>query len=154
MAEKHGRDYLKGVTKTPGDFNLMHRFNVEIDGVTMGGIKKVEGLESEHEMVSYKDGDQKHMQVRAGRQNLGTLTLERDFSSTNEFFNWFKSVIDGNVDRKSISIVYLADDGTEATRINLYDAWPKSWKVNGLNARQSGHASETVEVVYEKIAFG
>jgi YD repeat-containing protein len=31
-----GRDCLKGTTKTQGDFNLSHRFSVEIDGCTVG----------------------------------------------------------------------------------------------------------------------
>ncbi len=33
-----GREKLKGTTKTQGDFNLAHRFSMEIDGVSVAGV--------------------------------------------------------------------------------------------------------------------
>jgi len=153
MPVKFSRDTLKGLTKTNGDFHLSHKFGMEIDGITIGGIHKVEGLEHEHEMVAYQDADDPHQRMRPGRQKVGTLTLERDWSSNTEFVEWFKNVYEGNVQRKSISIVYLTDDGTESCRVNLHECWPKKWRVSGLNARSSGHVSEVLEIMYEKVDF-
>jgi phage tail-like protein len=154
MAVKFSRDVLKGTTKnSAGDFNQQSRFSVEIEGVTIGGIHRVDGLEHENEMVTYQDADDPHQRIRAGRQKVGTLTLERDFSSNTEFLEWFKNVYEGNVQRKSISIVYLTDDGTESSRVNLHECWPKKWKLAGLNARSSGHVSESLEIMYEKVDF-
>src|SRR5205823_14579095 len=112
---RSSRDVLKGTTKnTAGDFNQQSRFTVEIDGVTQGGIHKVDGLDHEHEMVAYQDADDHFQRIRPGRQKVGTLVLERDWSSSPEFYDWFKTVYEGNVQRKSISIVYLTDDGGES----------------------------------------
>src|SRR5207247_1778832 len=120
MPVKFSREVLKGSTKnTAGDFNQQSRFSVEIEGVTIGGGQKV-----------------------------GTLVLERDWSSSTEFYDWFKTVYEGNVQRKSISIVYMTDDGGESTRVNLHECWPKKWKLSGLNSRTSGHVSETLEIMY------
>ena len=70
---KWTRDTLKGSTKTQGDFNLAHRFTVEIDGVAVGGVHTIEGLEHEHEVVEYHDGDEGVTRFRPGRQKVGGL---------------------------------------------------------------------------------
>ena len=68
MPVKFSRDVLKGTTKnTAGDFNQQSRFTVEIDGVTQGGIHKVDGLDHEHEMVAYQDADDHFQRIRPGR---------------------------------------------------------------------------------------
>jgi len=154
MPVKFSREVLKGTTKhVAGDFNQQSRFSVEIEGVTIGGVNKVEGLDHEHEMVTYQDADDQYQRIRPGRQKVGTLVLERDWSSNTEFYDWFKTVYEGNVQRKSISIVYLTDDGTESTRVNLTECWPKKWKLSGLNSRMSGHVNESLEIMYEKVDF-
>jgi len=149
MPVKWDRKTLQGSTKTQGDFNLAHRFTIEIDGVAIGGVHTIEGLEHEHEVVEYHDGDEGVTRFRPGRQKPGTIKIVRDFSSTKEFFTWRKSVLDGKVDRKSVSIVILNDAGEEALRYNLYECYPKKYKGPSLNSRNSQHATESIEIVYE-----
>ena len=151
MAVKFSRDVLKGTTKTQGDFNLGSRFNVEIDGVSVGGIHTVTGLEHEHEIVEYQDGDDMFTHLRPGRNKTSVVTIEKDWSSTDEFYKWFSTVLAGKVDRKSISFIYLNDAGDEASRVNLFDTWPKKWTIKGLNSKNSGHASESIEIVFERM---
>jgi phage tail-like protein len=150
---KFSREVLSGTTKNKGDFNQQSRFTVEIDGITIGGINKVDGLDHEHEMVAYQDADDHFQRIRPGRQKVGTLVLERDWSSNTEFSDWFRTVYDGNVQRKSISVVFLSDDGTESSRVNLHECWPKKWKLSGMNSRTSGHMSETLEIMYERVEY-
>jgi phage tail-like protein len=151
MAVKFGRDSLKGTTKTQGDFNLSHKFNVEIDGVTVGGVHRVDGLEHEHEVVEYQDGDDMITHFRPGRQKPGRVTIERDWSSTKEFFNWRQTVINGKVERKSVSIIFMNDAGEESMRVNLFDCYPTKWKGPSLNSKSSGHAAETIELMFERM---
>lgn len=151
MAVKFSRDVLKSSTKNvSGDFIQQSRFTVEIDGVTTGGIMKVHGLEHEHEMIVYQDADDHFSRLRPGRQKVGTLVVDRLWANT-EFYDWFKTVYDGNVQRKSISIVYLTDEGTESSRVNLHDCWPKKWKLNGLHARTSDQVVESLEIMFERV---
>src|ERR1700682_4878247 len=138
MAVKFGRDSLKGTTKTQGDFNLSHKFNVEIDGVTVGGVHRVDGLD----MITH---------FRPGRQKPGRVTIERDWSSTKEFFNWRQTVINGKVERKSVSIIFMNDAGEESMRVNLFDCYPTKWKGPALNAKTSAHATESIEILYERM---
>jgi phage tail-like protein len=151
MAIKFNRDSLKGTTKTQGDFNLSNKFNVEIDGVTVGGVNRVDGLEHEHEVVEYQDGDDMTTHFRPGRQKPGRVTIERDWSSTKEFFNWRQTVINGKVERKSVSIIFMNDAGEESMRVNLFDCYPTKWKGPSLNSKSSGHAAETIELMFERM---
>jgi len=149
MAVKWTRDSLKGSTKTQGDFNLAHRFTIEIDGVAIGGVHSIEGLEHEHEVIEFGDGDNITTQFRPGRPKPGSVKITRDFSATKEFWTWRKSVLDGKVDRKSVSIVLLNDAGEEAMRYNLYECWAKKYHGPSLNSRNSAHATEAIEIVFE-----
>ena len=152
---KNSREALKSSTKNfAGDFIQQSRFSVDIDGIGPVGAKKVEGLEHEHEMVVYQDSDDHFIRLRPGRQKVGTLVLERYWSGKTDLFDWFKTVYDGKVERKSISIVYHTDEGGESSRVNLMDCWPKKWKLHGLHSRSSGHVLETVEIMYERVVFG
>ena len=150
---KNSRESLKSSTKNfAGDFIQHNRFTVEIDGVTAGGIMKLDGLEHEHEMIVYQDSDDHFSRLRPGRQRVGTLCLDRLWANT-EFFDWFKTVYEGDVQRKSISIIYLTDDGTESSRVNLHDCWPKKWKLSGMNSRSSGQVVESLEIMFERVDF-
>lgn len=149
MATKFSRDMLKGSTKTEGDFHQAGRFHVEIENVTAGGIHTVEGLDQENETVEYQDSDDRFSRLRPGRKKFNKITLTRDWSSNPEFYDWFKTVIDGKTSRKSVSFSFLNDQGVEATRVNIYHAWPSKWKINGINARTSGHVTESIDLVFE-----
>jgi phage tail-like protein len=151
MTVKWNRDSLKGPTKTQGDFNLAHRFGIEIDGVTMNGVHTIEGLEHENEVVEYHDGDEGVTRFRPGRQKQGKIKITRDFSSTKEWFLWRKTVLDGKTERKSMSIIIHNDAGEESMRYNLMECWPAKYHGPALNARNSAHATEALEIIFELI---
>ena len=117
---------LKGVTKTQCDFNLSNRFALEIDGVLVGGVHSVDGLESESEVVEYKDGVS---HTRPGHPKPGKMTVTKDWSNTSEWYKWRKAVLDGKVDRRSISVIFHNDAGEEAGRVNSYDCFPTHYLV-------------------------
>ena len=149
-----GRDALKGTTKTQGDFNLSHKFTVEIDGVVIGGIHEIDGLETETDVVDYQDGEDRTLHTRPGNHKPGKITITKDFSPDDRmFFNWRKEVLDGKVDRKSISIIFQNDAGEESERVHLFGCHPTKWKGPSLNAKNSGHATEVIEIQCENIVF-
>jgi phage tail-like protein len=148
---KFGRDALAATTKTKGDFNLGSHFNVEIDGITIGGIHKVDGLEFHYEVVKYHHGDELHERARPGNNVVGKFSIEKDWTSTKEFFNWRDAVAKGQTDRRSISIVFFNDAQQEAKRINLFNCFPIKWTGPSLNAGTSQHASERLDIVYEGV---
>jgi phage tail-like protein len=154
MAVKFSRDTLKGLTKNSGDFHLSHRFGLEVDGVTIGGIHKVDGIEFEAEVVEYNDGEDLSTHCRPGVLKPGRIVVERDFSSTKEFFQWRNAVISGKTDRRSVSLIFHNDKGDEAKRLNFFNCFPAKWAGPALNSKASGHATERLEIVFEECKFG
>ena len=149
MAMTFGREKLKATTKTQGDFTLSNRFSFEIDGVLVAGVHTVTGLQSETELVEYKDGESGVMQTRPGNHKPGKMTVTKDWSNTSEWFKWRKAVLDGKVDRRSISVIFHNDAGEESGRMNFFNCWPAVWYGPDLNAKTSGHSTEKMDISWE-----
>ena len=132
---------------------VFQRFSFEIDGVSVGGVHKVDGLTHEHEVVEYQDGDDSTTHFRPGRQKPGRLVITRDWSSTDEIAKWIKEAGQGQSSRKSISIVFRSDDGIESARIQLSEVGLTKWTGPKLDAKNSGHATEIIELIFETLDF-
>lgn len=139
---------LKTTTKTQGDFNLGNRFSFEIDGVMVAGVHKIEGLEHEHEIVEYQDGDDMTTHFRPGRTRPGRITITKDWSNTSEFYSWYQAVHNGQRITKTCQIDYYTPMN-RLRHIVLYACFPLKWTGPALNARNSGHASESIMISYE-----
>jgi phage tail-like protein len=127
--------------KTAGEYLHSGHFKVLLDGVPIA-VQKIEGTEVASEVVDR--GARTRPQKRSG-----TLTLVSDSANSKELYDWRKSVMDGAPRRKSVSIVFLNDAGTEAARINFYNCFPIKWTGPSLNAKSSGHATESIQISYE-----
>ena len=145
------RENLKSLTHTEGDFFLSHKFGLEIDGVTVNGVNKLEGLEFEAEVVEWCNGDDPQTHCRPGQLRGGRIIVERDHGNDKSFFEWRKKVMEGKTDRRSMSITFHNDASEEAHRINIFNCFPVKWHGPTLNSESSGHASERVEIVFEEI---
>lgn len=89
-----------------GAFNFL----VEIDGVDVAGFWEVGGLESETDIIEYRTGDEVGtVRKLAGLSKHHNVTLKRGVTDSNELWEWRKSVIDGQLERRSVSIVLLDD---------------------------------------------
>lgn len=148
MAVGVTRDKLKGTTKTQGDFNLAHRFTLEMDGKNVGGIRQVllggpltAALASRHVLIDHKPGVARSFVLR----------LAPDWQQqAPQLYHWFKTVLDGRVERKSVSVIFHNDAGAEAGRINFYECWPTKWVGPSLNARKATGHTEAIEIHYER----
>lgn len=133
-----------------GNFN----FKIEIEGVTTGAFRNVEGLDSETEIVEYQDGDDLILRKRPGRTKYSNVTLKRGYINNTELWEWRKAVIEGKVQRKSGSIILCADDGTEIMRYNFFEAWPTKWKGFSLDGKGTDVNVEEMELAVEKLERG
>lgn len=130
-----------------GNFN----FKIEIEGVTQGAFRNVEGLDSETEVVEYQDGDDIILRKRPGRTKYSNIVLKRGYVNTDELWQWRKRVIEGKVERKSGSVILCADDGTEIMRYNFFEGWPCKWKGFTLDGKGNDVNVEEIELAVEKI---
>ena len=82
------------------DLLTTFKFGLEINGVNLGFFKKCTGIESETEVIEYKEATQEgHMIIRKvpGAMKWGDMTLDRRIDSSLALWEWRKEVIDGNV---------------------------------------------------------
>ena len=136
----------------PHDHIGAYNFKVEIEGVTTGAFKAVDGLDSETEVIEYQDGEDLTLRKRPGRTKYSNIVLKRGYVNNDELWKWRKQVIEGKVERKSGSIILLDDAGMEVMRYNFFEAWPCKWKGFSLDGKGSDVNVEEIELAVELMA--
>lgn len=133
-----------------GNFN----FRVEIEGLTVGQFTNVEGLGSETEIIEFQDSEDLVLRKRPGRHKYLNITLKRGWTDNNELWDWRMAVTRGDVQRRSGAIIICADDGSEVSRYNFFDAWPA--KAGGFDQDGKGNKTniEEYDIVVERLEKG
>lgn len=65
-----------------------------------------------------------------------------------ELWDWHQDVIDGLVERRTVSITLLDEAGREVWRWLCLDAFPAKWTGSELDAAANNVATESVEFVH------
>jgi len=128
-------------------------FLLEIDGIVKAGFSEVTGLNSESNVIEYREGNEGITPRKLpGLNKFGNVTLKRGVSPDVDMFNWHKDVMDGDIRRvTSVSIVLRDEKQIEAVRWNLLNAWPVKWIGPDLKASASEIAIEALEITHEGI---
>ncbi|NIM91631.1 MAG: phage tail protein [Candidatus Aminicenantes bacterium] len=126
-------------------------FRVEIDGITTAAFKVVEGLESSSEVVEYRSGMDPFLRKMPGITKYSNIILKRGYVTNDELWNWRKKVVEGNIERKSGSIVITRSNREQILRIDFYDAWPVRWKLSTLDSMGNECLIEELEIAVEKL---
>ena len=129
-----------------GNFNFL----VQIDGITQAGFKECTGLESETDVIEYREG----AGISTPRQLPGltrysNIDLKRGVTDSLDLYEWRKSVIDGQTQRRDGSIVLLNDERVPVARWNFRRGWPCRMSGPDLNATESEVAIEELEICHE-----
>lgn len=135
-----------------GNFN----FKIEIEGVTQGAFRNVEGFDSETEVIPVDDNlalDGWNTQ-RPGRTKYANLTLKRGYVHNQELWNWRKNVVEGVVERRNGSVILCGDDGNEIMRYNFFEAWPTKWKSVTMDGKGTDALVEELELTVERLEPG
>ncbi len=133
-------------------------FLLEIDGVTkdskkiVGGFKSVAGMDSNTEVIEFKQGNDVRVRKKPGRTTYSNIVLERGYTATDDLWEWRKNIEDGKIDRRSGAVLILDHDGkTEVARYEFFEGWPCKWNVPDMGADQSGMAIEKIEIAVEQV---
>jgi phage tail-like protein len=131
---------------------LGSQFTLEIDGVELARFQGVGGLSWETEVVeekiSTKDGKVRFLK-RPGQTKYPDVTFKRGLSADGALLKWYKSVLDGKVERKSGSIVVYDLAGAEIDRWNFENAWPSKWSASDLDSGSDAVVIEEVTLAVE-----
>jgi phage tail-like protein len=128
------------------------QFTLEIDGVELARFQGVGGLSWETEVVeqkqSTKDGKVKIIK-RPGQTKYPDVTFKRGLSADDKLLKWYKTVLDGKVERKNGSIVVYDLAGVEVDRWNFENAWPSKWSASDLDSTSDSIVIEEVTLAVE-----
>ncbi|NCG19357.1 MAG: phage tail protein [Rhodobacterales bacterium] len=135
-----------------------YHFLLEVSGITgdmktiIGGFKTMSGMDSETEVIEFKQGNDKVVRKKPGRTTYSNIVLERGFTATDDLWLWRKNIEDGIIDRRSGTITMLDQDlATIVAQYNFYEGWPCKWHVPELDSDKSAMAIERIEISVEKV---
>jgi phage tail-like protein len=131
-------------------------FVLEIDGCEIGSFRKCTGIESEHEIIEYKEVTKDgRMIIRKspGAMKWSDVTLERRIDNSTELWKWHKQVIDGDIDgaRRNGSIVAKNSKMEETARWNFTNGWVAKWTGADFDAGANDVATEKVVITHERM---
>lgn len=128
-------------------------FRVQVEGINdaMDGFLKVSAIKSKTENIDFKHGTDRTVRVAPGRTKWEPVILERVYSGLDEFAQWRQRVVDGQVDRRKVSIEFLRPDGTTVRRYDLYNCYPAEWELPEMDAGSSSTAVERIHLAVEKV---
>jgi phage tail-like protein len=129
-------------------------FDVEIDGISEAHFRECTGLDSESEIIEYKEAHkdgQTIIRKQPGALKWSNIVLKRGITRVMELWEWRKLVEDGKVDeaRKSGSVVLYDQGNNEVARWNFVEGWPS--KITGPQAKADGNeiAIEELTIAHE-----
>lgn len=129
-----------------GSFN----FVVEIDGAASAGFSEVSGLTAVVEPIDYREGsDPSGVRKLPGLRKFGNVTLKRGLTTNRDVWQWFKTGLDGALQRRMVRIVLLDEERNPVARWTLRDAWITRWEGPQLSAGSTDVAIESIELVHE-----
>jgi phage tail-like protein len=135
-----------------------YHFLLEIQGVIndnkiiVGGFKTVSGMDSETEIIEFKQGNDLIVRKKPGRTTYSNIVLERGYTATDDLWQWRNNIEDGKIDRRAGSVIILDQDGqSEVARYNFYEGWPCKWNAPEMDSDSSSMAIEKIELAIEKV---
>jgi phage tail-like protein len=124
-------------------------FLVEIDGVASAGFRSVSGLAAEAEVIEYRELGGSHSIKLPGRIRYPNVTLRRGLTTSRELWDWWETVRDGTLQRRTVVIALLDDARQPVLRWRLREAWIAKIETSELNAEGNEVAIETIELAHE-----
>lgn len=79
------------------------------------------------------------------------VTLRRGLTQSHELYDWWMTVVNGNLQRRHVQIVLLDDARRDVLRWTLQEAWITNFEFGDLDAEGNDVAIETIELVHERL---
>ncbi|WP_224824356.1 phage tail protein [Cognatishimia sp. MH4019] len=131
-----------------------YNFIIEIDGLVSGGFTEVGGLTAESDIIEFRQGDEPaRMRKLPGLFKFGNISLKRGYTQNRELWDWRKTTLDGQTERKQGAIILRDEAGEPQLRWEFFEAWVSKYEGPAMNATANETAIETVELVAENVVL-
>ena len=127
-------------------------FVVDIGGDELA-FAEVEIPAGEIDVIEYREGADRTNASRKlpGRVRYGNVILRRGVDGRLALWEWFKTVRDGQLVRRDVTITLLDEQRQPVQRWLLRDAWPTKYDPSDLNAKGNEVLIELLELAVEGI---
>ena len=126
------------------------KFKVEIDGLEAGGFSEASGFDASIDVIEYREGDMVQTPMKLpGLKKYGNITLKQGVADSMVMYEWMIAGVEGEVERKTITITILDETETATASWQVINAWPAKYTAPDFNATASEVAIETLEIAHE-----
>lgn len=134
----------------------MFKFQIEVDGVIIGGFNDVSGLTSDGQVGDYREGSRVQEVGRKlpGLRKYGNITLKRGWTQSKKFLNWCNAAVHGEIKRMNGVIVLLDELHQPKMRWMFHGGWPSKIEAPALNGSANEVVIETLEITHEGVQIG
>ncbi|MEF9840867.1 MAG: phage tail protein [Lachnospiraceae bacterium] len=126
------------------------RYRVEIDGLDAAGFSEVTGFDASIDVIEYREGDMITTPMKIpGLKKYGNITLKHGTTDSKSMYEWMIAGVEGEVERKTITITLLDETESPCASWTVINAWPNKYTAPDFNATASEIAIESVEIAHE-----
>ena len=130
-------------------------FSLEIDDIPRGAFSEVSGLVADGDVADYREGTDKQLNTRklVALRKYPNITLKRGYTKDDSLWKWYTNIINGEPDRRNVTIVLLDEARTPVIRWHAENCWVN--KIEGPSFKAAGNevAMESVELVHEGLVM-
>lgn len=135
----------------------LSKFYFQVDwGGTKIGFHEVSGLDIEIELIEYRQGASPEFSKikMPGLKKYSNITLKRGaFSGDNEYYTWLNTIQLNSVERRSITISLLDEEGNPTITWKVNKAFPIKLTSTDLKAEGNEIAIESLELAHEGLVI-
>jgi phage tail-like protein len=133
-----------------------YNFLVEIGGITSAGFSSCVIPDTSVEVIEYREGADDVTGVRKlpGRVKYSNIILKRGLTASQDLWNWYKNVVTGVPDRRTVAVTLLDDSRSSVMKWLFYNAWPIKYEISSLQGKGNDVAIESLEIAHERMDLG
>ena len=139
---------------TRNDPYAQFNFLIELDGLTVAGFTEVGGLDTESDVIEYRNGnDEPTVRKLPGLRTYSNITLKRGYTDNLELWGWRKTTEDGTTERRDGVIILLDEARQPVLRWIFRSGWISNYEGAALNSTTNEAAIESIEIAHEGIVM-
>ena len=126
------------------------RIRVDINGKALLWFSEVTGFDmNARPGETHVDYDAPPVHRLPGRYKLGNVALKRGLTGSEEMLAWMRSVREGRIVRKSLTITMLDEQGAETGVWQVNNCWPVKYSASAAKGENNEVMIETLELAHE-----
>jgi phage tail-like protein len=128
-------------------------FRLELGSETVAGFRECSGLSFTTDSVEYREGTDvpNHVRKLPAICKKANIALKRGMTNNHDLFTWYKTVLDGAVERRDGAIVLQDEQHNAVMRWNFENGWICKWEGPMMNATSNDVALESIEICVEDV---